>query len=75
VKKITVKIDPSMDQKLALLRQWADKNPGDVPLVLQLTLPELQKSVELNIKEAGSVRASMEALDGLNRIGLTLGFN
>ncbi len=73
VKKVVLKLDPTMDAKLALIRQWAEKNPGDVPLILRLTLPDLQKAVDLELKE--TVKPTLDALDGLNRMGVPLALN
>jgi DNA polymerase-3 subunit alpha len=73
VKKVTLKLDPTMDAKLALIRLWAEKNPGEVPLVLRLNLPDLAKAVDLELKE--TIKPTLEALDGLNRLGVPLSLN
>jgi DNA polymerase-3 subunit alpha len=74
IKRITLDVEPIMQSKLALVRQWAEKFPGDTNLSLRLHLPDLKKTVELEIKELRGVQASSEALDGLLRLGLPLGF-
>jgi DNA polymerase-3 subunit alpha len=74
IKRITLEIGPNMDYKLALIRQWAEKFPGDTSLSLKLNLPELQQIVELDVKEFRGVTPSREALDGLLRLELPLGF-
>jgi hypothetical protein len=38
-----------------------------------LSLPELSKTVELEVKDLKGVRPSSEALDGLLRLGIPLG--
>jgi DNA polymerase-3 subunit alpha len=75
VKKVTLKLDSTMASKLALIRQWAEKNPGDVPLVLRLALPELGKTVDMDVNELGGVKPTLEALDSLNRLGIPVGLN
>ena len=73
VKKVTLKMDPTMEAKLALVHQWAEKNPGEIPLVLRLQLPDLSKAVDLELKE--TVKPTLEARDGLNRLGVPLALN
>ncbi|MBX3022543.1 MAG: DNA polymerase III subunit alpha [Bdellovibrionales bacterium] len=75
IKKITLDIDSSMLTKIALLREWADKNQGEAPLTLRLALPELKKSVELEVKDLKGIRPSPEALDGLLRLGIPIGLH
>ncbi len=74
IKRITLDVDPVMEPKLALVRQWAEKFPGETALCLRLHLPDLKKTVELDIKEFRGIQASTEALDGLLRLGIPLGF-
>ena len=64
----------SFKPQLALVRQWAEKYPGETALCLRLHLPELQKTVELDVKEFRGIQASSEALDGLLRLGIPLAF-
>ena len=74
IKRITLDVEPAMEPKLALVRAWAEKFPGDTALCLRLHLPELKKTVELDIKDFRGIMASSEALDGLLRLGIPLGF-
>lgn len=48
-------------------------NPGESPLVLRLQLPDLSKAVDLELKE--TVKPTLEAPDGLNRLGIPLPLN
>ncbi len=75
VKRVTLEVHPANLDKMALLRQWIEKNPGDAALTLRLHLPELKQLVELELKDFKGVRASSEALDGLMRLGIPLGFH
>lgn len=72
IKRMTLDLDPSQSDKLALLREWANKNPGEAPLYLRLRLPEIQKTVELEVKDLKGIRPSPESFDGLLRLGIPL---
>lgn len=74
IKKITLDLDQTAESKLALLREWAEKFPGETALSLRLHLPELEKTVEMDVKEIRGVAPSSESLDGLLRLGIPLGF-
>lgn len=74
IKRITLDMEPVMATKLAELREWADKYPGDTALSLRLHLPDLNQSVELELKELRGVKPSTEALDGLLKLGIPLAF-
>lgn len=41
--------------------------------MLRLQLPDLSKAVDLELKE--TVKPTLEALDGLNRLGIPLALN
>jgi DNA polymerase-3 subunit alpha len=73
IKRITLNIDPVMKDKLALLREWAERFPGETALCLRLRLPEIKKLVELEVKELPGITPSRESLDGLLRLGIPLG--
>ncbi len=73
IKKITLDVKPEMTEKMAALRQWMEKHPGEAALTLRLHLPQAQ--VELEIKDFKGVRASSDALDGLLRLGIPLGLH
>lgn len=75
VKKVTLKIDPTMDAKIALLRQWAEKNKGDASLIFQLQLPEIGKTVEMEAMDFGGVKLTSEALDSLRKLEVPLSLN
>lgn len=75
IKRMTLDIEPSMQAKMALLREWAEKNVGEAPLVLRLKLPEIHKCVELEVKDVKGVKPSADALDGLLRLGIPLAGN
>lgn len=74
VKRVTVEIDPSNEAKLALLRQWAEKYPGETQLAVKLTLPDLKHSVELELKEPRGIHTSGESLEGLRQLEIPHGF-
>jgi DNA polymerase-3 subunit alpha len=73
IKRVTLNLDSTMTSKMASLREWAEKNQGEAALILRLSLPELSKTVELEVKDLKGVRPSSEALDGLLRLGIPLG--
>jgi len=73
VKKITLDLQPSMGDKMASLRQWMEKHPGEAALTLRLHLPQAQ--VEMEIKDFKGIRASSDALDGLLRLGIPMGLH
>jgi DNA polymerase-3 subunit alpha len=73
IRRITLELEPAMQEKVALIRQWAEKNPGEASLFLRLRLPELHKAVELEVKQLKGVKTSSEALDGLIRLGIPMG--
>jgi DNA polymerase-3 subunit alpha len=75
VKRVTLDVHPDNKDKMALLRQWIEKNPGDAALTLRLHLPELKHLVELELKDIKGVQASTESLDGLMRLGISLGLH
>ena len=75
IKRITLDVTPAMVDKLAQLRQWVEKNPGEAALTLRLHLPELSQTVELDVKDLKGVQPSSEAFDGLIRLGIPLGFH
>jgi DNA polymerase-3 subunit alpha len=75
IKRITLDMDPAMAPKLALVRQWAEKFPGDTALNLRLTLPDIKQTVEVDLKELRGVQPSSEALDVLLRLEIPLGFS
>jgi DNA polymerase-3 subunit alpha len=75
VKRVTLDVHPDSKDKMALLRQWIEKNPGDAALTLRLHLPELKHLVELELKDMKGVQASTESLDGLMRLGISLGLH
>ena len=74
IKRITLDMDSQMESKLALLREWAEKYPGDTQLGLRVHLQDLQQTVEVELKDLRGVKPSSEALDGLLRLGIPLGF-
>lgn len=74
IKKITLDVDDSHTAKLPLVKAWAEKNPGDAALLLRLHLKELEKFVEIEVKDVRGVRPSSESLDGLLRLEIPLGF-
>ena len=73
IKKITLDVQPSHLDKMAGLRAWMEKHPGEAALTLRLHLPQAQ--VELEIKDFKGVRASSDALDGLLRLGIPMGLH
>ncbi len=75
IKRVTLDVHPAMVEKLAGLKSWIEKNPGEAALTLRLHLPDLSQCVELELKEFKGVRASSEALDGLMRLGIPLGLH
>ncbi len=74
IKRLTLDVTPNMLDKMALLKQWVEKFPGETALCLRLHLPELSHTVELDVKEISGVNASRESLDGLHRLGIPLDF-
>jgi DNA polymerase-3 subunit alpha len=74
IKKITLDIHEADVGKLPLLRAWAEKNPGEVALSLRLHLQDLRQCVELDVKAFRGIRASSDALDGLFRLEVAMGF-
>ncbi len=74
IKRITLDMTPAMEPKFALLRAWAEKFPGETALSLRLHLPDLRRTVELEIKELRGIHATSEALDGLLKLEIPLGF-
>lgn len=75
IKKVTLKVEPQMQDKLALIRQWAEKNRGDAPLIFQLHLPELGKTVEMEVQDLNGVKLTGQALDELRKIEVPLSLN
>lgn len=75
IKKVTLDLHPAMAEKLAQLRSWAEKHPGDTALALRLHLPDLKHFVELEIKDFKGIRPSGDALDGLISMGIPVGFH
>lgn len=75
VKKVTLKMEPGMDAKMALIRQWAEKNRGDASLLFQLNLPELNQTVEMEVQEFGGVKLTAEGLDALRKLEVPLSLN
>jgi DNA polymerase III subunit alpha len=73
IKKITLDLAPDMGGKMAGLREWMEKHPGEAALTLRLHLPQAQ--VEMEIKDFKGVRASSDALDGLLRLGIPMGLH
>jgi hypothetical protein len=57
-----------------LVREWAEKFPGDTALNLRLNLPDIRQTVELDLKELRGVKPSSESLDLLLRLEIPLGF-
>jgi len=74
IKRITLDVQPQMAAKMALVKEWADKYPGDTALSLRLHMPDLKQSVELELKELRGVKPSGEALDTLLRLEIPMGF-
>ncbi len=75
IKKVTLKVEPGMQDKLALIRQWAEKNRGDAPLIFQLQLPDLGKTVEMEVQDFAGVKLTGQALDDLRKIEVPLSLN
>lgn len=75
IKRVTLDLEPSMQAKIVELKAWAEKNQGEAPLTLRLRLPELKRSVELEVKDVKGVKPSADALDGLLRLGIPMGFH
>ena len=73
IKKITLDLKPEMTGKMAELREWMEKHPGEAALTLRLHLPQAQ--VEMEIKDFKGIRASSDALDGLLRLGIPMGLH
>jgi hypothetical protein len=61
------------EEKRLLDAALAMKHSRRIPLVLRLQLPDLSKAVDLELKE--TVKPTLEALDGLNRLGIPLALN
>ncbi len=76
VKKVTLNLTESLDEaKIALIRQWAEKHPGDAGLSFRLELADIKKAVELEVKDLAGVKLSGEAMDGLQRLGVEMRIN
>lgn len=74
IKRITLEVNAEHAGKMALLREWAEKFPGETALSLRLQMPDIKQSVELELKELRGVKPSSEALDLLLRLDIPLGF-
>ncbi|MGE0526636.1 MAG: DNA polymerase III subunit alpha [Bdellovibrionales bacterium] len=75
IKRVTLDLDPSMEGKMSLVRQWAEKYPGEAVLTLRLRLPDLNQCVEVEPREMAGVQPSSESLDGLLRLGIPMGLH
>ncbi|MCB0366343.1 MAG: hypothetical protein KDD68_13195, partial [Bdellovibrionales bacterium] len=67
-KIMTLSLRPEMEDKLALLREILLKHPGESHLQLELELPDLAKSVNLESIDPRSVRPSPELLESLHTL-------
>lgn len=65
-KQMTFKIDSSMEGKLNSLNLLLSRHPGATGIELELSLPEMEKTVTLNVTEPQGVSPSSEFFEGLH---------
>jgi DNA polymerase-3 subunit alpha len=65
-KQMTFKIDSSMEQKLASLSLLLNRHPGTTGIELELALPDMEKTVTLNVTEPVGVSPTSEFFEGLH---------
>lgn len=74
IKRLTLHLNSDEIEKVEGIKEWANAHPGETPLVLSLKLPELNKYVDLEVKDLKGVQADSNSLDGLVRLDINMDF-
>ena len=67
-KQMTFRIEPSMAERLDRLAELVGRYPGKTGVELELSLPDLSKTVTLNVLEPQGVNPSSEFFEGLHQL-------
>ena len=67
-KQMTFRIEPSMAERLDALAQLLNRFPGKTGIELEVEIPEIKKTVTLNVTEPGGVDPSQEFFEGLHQL-------
>jgi DNA polymerase-3 subunit alpha len=68
VKKLTVSLTPDRTAGLAELKQTLVKHPGDSTVELRLMLPDIRKTVHLELKDIRGVKVSEKFFEDVFRV-------
>jgi len=68
VKKLVVSLTPEGAGKVALLREALNKHPGDSSVELRLMLPDLKKTVQLELKDLKGVKVGEKFFEDVFRV-------
>ena len=68
VKKLTVSLTPDRADSLAQLREALAKHPGDSTVELRLMLPDIRKTVQLELKDLRGVKVCEKFFEDVFRV-------
>ena len=67
-KRLVIKVSPEQQQKMALLKELFKKHSGKMECVLKVELPELDKEVDLQIKDPKGVQPTAEFFESVSTL-------
>ncbi len=68
VKKVTVALTPDRQSTVKRLREAFEKHPGETAVELRLVLPDLHKTVELELKDLRGVQPGDRLFEDVFRV-------
>lgn len=67
-KRLIIKVNPEQQQKMALLKELFKQHTGKMECVLKIDLPDLDKEVDLQIKDPKGVEPSAEFFESVSTL-------
>ena len=67
-KRLIIKVGPEQQEKMALLKELFKKHAGKMECVLKIDLPDLDKEIDLQIKDPKGVHPSSEFFESVSTL-------